>query len=163
MAAKAEPARDERVLLVSRLLDAPRPLVFRVWTDPLHLARWWGPEGFTLLACEADVRPGGTWLRRMRAPSGSLHVKRGVYREIVPPERLVFTYADEEVDGGLGHETVVTISLVEEGPRTRLTLRQELFRTVEARDSHLGGWSGALRRLADYLPTAEATETAHAT
>lgn len=153
MAARAEPAPDERVLVVTRLLDAPRRLVFKVWTDPLHLARWWGPEGFTLLTCEADVRPGGTWLRRMRAPSGSLHVKRGVYREIVPPERLVFTYADEEADG-LGHETVVTISLAEEGHRTRLTLRQELFLTVEARDSHLGGWSTALQRLADYLPTA---------
>ena len=154
MAARAEAALDERVLVVTRLLDAPRRLVFRVWTDPIHLARWWAPEGFTLLACEADVRPGGTWLRRMRAPSGSVHVKRGVYREILAPERLVFTYADEDADGRLGHETLVTIALAEEGQRTRLTLRQELFASVEVRDSHLGGWRSALQRLADYLPTA---------
>lgn len=156
MAVRAEAALDDRVLMVERLLDAPRRLVFRVWTDPMHLGRWWGPAGFTLLACEADVRPGGAWLRRMQAPSGSVHVKRGVYREIVAPERLVFTYADEDADGRLGPETVVTIVLVEEGRRTRLTLRQELFRTVEARDSHLGGWSSALQRLADYLPSVSA-------
>ena len=154
MAARAEAAPDARVLVVSRLLDAPRRLVFKVWTDPVHLARWWGFEGFTLLACEADVRPGGTWLRRMRAPSGSLHVKRGVYREIVAPERLVFTYADDEADGRLGQEALVTLTFAEEGVRTRLTLHQELFRTAAARDSHLSGWSSALQRLADYLPTA---------
>src|SRR5262245_29248455 len=78
----------ERELVVTRVFDAPRPLVFKASTQPEHLVRWWGPQGFTTLASKMDVRPGGTWWRRMRSPQGTVHVKRGVYREVVAPERL---------------------------------------------------------------------------
>ncbi len=138
-------------LVITRVFDAPRSLVFRVWIQPEHLARWWGPQGFTLLSCETDVRPGGTWVRCMRAPDGSKHIKRGVYREIVEPERLVFTYVNEDADGRLGPETVVTVTFEEQGARTKLTLQQTGFDTIASRDGHEGGWSSCLERFAEYL------------
>lgn len=141
-------------LVITRVLDAPRRLVFRVWTEPLHLARWWGPQGFALLACEADVRPGGSWRRRMRSPEGSVHVKLGRYLEIVEPERLVFTYADEDEAGRPGPETLVTVTFAEVVGKTELTLRQTGFTTVALRDGHRGGWSSALERLATHLVAA---------
>jgi uncharacterized protein YndB with AHSA1/START domain len=98
-----------------------------------------------------DVRPGGAWRRAMRSPEGTVHVKRGIYREIVEPERLVFTYADENADGPTGHETLVTVSFAEVGAKTKLTLRQAAFETVAARDAHQGGWTSCLERFADYL------------
>lgn len=155
MAARAsallEPA--DRALVITRVFDAPRSLVFKVWTAPEHLARWWGPQGFTTLSCAMDVRPGGAWLRRMRSPEGTLHTKRGVYREVVQPERLVFTYADEDEGGRLGPETLVTVTFEEHGAQTRLTLHQSGFETVTARDGHYGGWTSCLQRFADYLAT----------
>jgi uncharacterized protein YndB with AHSA1/START domain len=144
-------AAAERELVVTRVFDAPRRLVFRAWTDPAHAARWWGPAGFTLLSCEMDVRPGGAWRRCMRSPEGTLHGKRGVYREIVEPERLVFTYADEDAGGRIGHETLVTVSFVEEGGKTRLTLHQALFDSEAACNAHEGGWTSCLERFAGYL------------
>ena len=81
-------------------------------------------------------------------------MKRGVYCEIVEPERLVFTYADEDADGRLGHETLVTVSFVEAGGKTKLTLHQAAFDTAAARDAHQGGWTSCLERFADYLAAA---------
>ncbi len=118
---------DERELVITRVFDAPRSLVFKTWTQPEHLARWWGPQGFTIVSCEMDVRPGGGWRRCMRSPEGTLHTKRGVYREIVVPERLVFTYADVDAAGRAGPETLVTVSFAEQGGKTRLTLHQTGF------------------------------------
>ncbi|HUI34002.1 MAG TPA: SRPBCC domain-containing protein [Stellaceae bacterium] len=144
---------DGRTLVIKRVLDAPRELVFAAWVDPAQAARWWGPKGFTTVSAEMDVRVGGTWRRRMRSPEGSEHISRGVYREIAPPERLVFTFA-WEYGGAPGHgpETVVTLTFADLGQgRTELTLRQEGFATVTGRDDHRTGWSSALERLADYL------------
>ena len=77
----------DRELVVTRVIDAPRRLVFRAWTQPEHIARWWGPQGFTTIHCEMDVRVGGAYRFGMRSPQGTEHWKRGVYREIVEPER----------------------------------------------------------------------------
>lgn len=159
MAARAEdirhdaPARADRTLVITRLFDAPRSLVFKAWTDPAHLARWWGPKGFALTSMEADVRPGGATRRALRAETGEMCIKRGAYREIVEPERLVFTYADEDAEGRLGPETLVTVTFADEGQKTRLTLHQALFETRALRDGHGWGWGSALERLAEYLPT----------
>jgi len=142
---------SDRELVLVRVFDAPRSLVFRAWTDPKMAVHWWGPQGFTTVSCDMDVRPGGKWHRAMRASGGSLHYARGVYREIVAPERLVFTHAWEDADGRLGHETLVSVILVELGGRTELTLRQATFDMVTARDAHLGGWSSCLERFAEYL------------
>src|SRR5713226_3505963 len=78
-------------LVITRVFDAPRELVFKVWTDPKHLALWWGPHGFTNPVCEVDLRPGGSILIHMRGPNGVVYPMKGVYREIIEPERLVFT------------------------------------------------------------------------
>ena len=138
-------------LVITRILDAPRALVFKAWTDPVHAARWWGPKGFTIHSCVMDVRLGGAWRICMRSSEGTEHCKRGVYRQIVAPERLVFTYAWEDAQGNPGHETLVTVTLAELGARTRLTMHQTGFATVEARDSHRGGWTSCMERFAEYL------------
>lgn len=141
----------ERELVVTRILDAPRALVFKAWTEPDRAARWWGPQGFVTLYCKMDVRPGGAFRVCMRSPEGTEHWKQGVYREVVEPERLVFTFAWEDADGRPGHETVVTVTFAEHGTKTRLTLHQGVFETVAARDSHQSGWTSTVERLADYL------------
>lgn len=143
----------DRTLVIKRVLDAPRELVFAAWADPAQAAQWWGPKGFTTISSEMDVRVGGAWRRRMRSPEGSEHVSRGIYREIVPPERLVFTFCWEQ-GGAPGHgpETVVTLIFADLGDgRTEFTLRQEGFATIVGRDDHHRGWSSTLDRLADYL------------
>ena len=148
-ARSAEPA-----LIITRVFDAPRRLVFKAWTQPDRAARWWGPHGFTTISCEMDVRPGGAWRRCMRAPDGTEHRKRGVYREVIEPERLVFTYADEDGDGHPGPETLVTVTFADLGSKTELTLHQADFESVTARDAHRGGWTSCLERFAEYLANA---------
>ena len=142
---------DDRTLVITRLLDAPRTRVFAAWVDPDQAMHWWGPKGFVSVSCTMDVRVGGGWRRVMRGPDGVERRARGVYREIVAPERLVFTYAWEHNPDQTDHETVVTVTFAERGNKTELTLRQTLFETVAARDDHRGGWSGCLDRFADYL------------
>ena len=137
--------------MVTRVLDAPRPLVFKAWTEPEQVARWWGPQGFVTTLCEMDIRPGGAYRVGMRSPKGTHHVRRGVYREIIEPERIVFTYAWEDAEGRPGHETLVTVTFAEQGTKTKLTLRQAMFETVTARDSHREGWTSCLQRFAEYL------------
>jgi uncharacterized protein YndB with AHSA1/START domain len=145
----------ERELVITRIFDAPRRLVFAAWTDPEHAAHWWGPRGFVSLSCEMDVRPGGGWRRVMRSPAGVTHVASGVYREVAAPERLVFTYAWEDAMGRLGHQALVTVTFVERAGQTELTLRHSFFETVAARDDHRDGWSGCLDRFAGYLATVQ--------
>jgi uncharacterized protein YndB with AHSA1/START domain len=143
----------DRELTITRVIDAPRPLVFKAWTDPEQIARWWGPKGFTTVDYEMDIRPGGAYRFRMRSPEGTDHRKRGIYREIVEPARIVFTFAWEQPDGRLGHELLVTVTFEAIGARTRLTLRQGVFDTVENCESHVGGWTSCLERFAEYMTT----------
>src|SRR5207302_1394937 len=115
-------------------------------------AQWRGPRGFTTISCEMDVRVDGAYRACMRSLEGTRHCRRGTYREIVPPARLVFTYAWEDAAGDLGHETLVTVTFADAGRgKTRLTLHQALFETESARDAHQGGWKSCLERFADYL------------
>ena len=145
---------SNRDLVITRVFDAPRDLVFRAWTEPDRAARWWGPQGFTTLSCEMDVRPCGAYRRCMRSPEGAVYCTRGVYRQIVPPERLVFTYAWEDAEGRPGHETLVTVTFAEHDGKTKLTLHQAMFDTVESRDAHQGGWTSCFERFAEYLAAA---------
>jgi len=144
----------DRELVVTRILDAPRRLVFQAWTEPDRAARWWGPQGFTTIYCDMEVRPGGTFRASMRSPEGTVHCRRGVYREVVEPERLVFTFAWEDAQGKPGPETVVTVTFADLDGKTELTLRQTVFETVAARDSHRRGWTSTLERFAEYLANA---------
>ena len=88
MAASTSPTATtaERTLIIERVFDAPRALVFKAWTEPERLVLWWGPRGFTMPACTMDARPGGAFRFCMRSPEGTDHWLRGVYREIVEPE-----------------------------------------------------------------------------
>src|SRR4051812_13099739 len=86
-------------LTITRLLDAPRALVFAAWTEPARLAEWFGPRGFSIPSFEMDLRAGGAYRFCMRSPAGVDHWVRGVYREVVPPERLSFTWVREDADG----------------------------------------------------------------
>jgi uncharacterized protein YndB with AHSA1/START domain len=149
----AEPATldAERELVITRIFDAPRPLVFKMWTEPENLVHWWGPRGFTTLSGRLDVRPGGAWSRSMQTPNGSVIRKHGVYREIVAPERLVLTYITDDAAGNPGPETLVTVAFADLGGKTRLTLHQTGFQSVAAHDDHRRGWTGALERFAGYL------------
>lgn len=159
MAAQVDPGAAppaERVLLLTRLLDAPRPLVFKVWTNPEHIVRWWGPRGFALAHCDMDPRPGGKYRFCMRERGEKDHWLHGVYREVSPPGKLSFTFVWERDDGSESPETLVTVTLAEEGAKTRLTLHQAVFENVETRDSHRGGWSESLDMLAEYLAEAPA-------
>lgn len=146
-------ASSERELIITRVIDAPRALVYRAWTQPEHLARWWGPQGFTTIHCEMDPRVGGAYRFGMRSPQGTDYWKRGVFRELREPERIVFTFAWENADGTLRHELLTTITLDEQDDGTRLTLQQTGFDTTEWRDDHHQGWSSTLERLAKYIAT----------
>ena len=144
----------ERELTVSRVIDAPRALVFKAWTEPEQIARWWGPKGYTTVDYEMDIRPGGAYRFRMRSPEGVDHRKCGVYREIVVPERIVFTFAWVEPDGRLGHELLRTVTFEALGATTRLTLHQGIFDTAANCASHAAGWTSCLERFGEYMTTA---------
>jgi uncharacterized protein YndB with AHSA1/START domain len=155
MRTSTEMQERERELVITRIFDAPRHLVFQAWTEPDRVARWWGPQGFVTTYCDMDIRPGGTFRVCMRSPEGIEYWKRGTYREVVAPERLVFTFAWENAEGKPGHQTLVTVTLAECGDKTELTLRQGVFDTVAARDDHGRGWTSTLQRFAEYLAKAQ--------
>lgn len=139
-------------LIIKRVFDAPRSLVFQAWTEREHLKRWEGaPVGYTVTTDESDIRPGGKFRVCMRSPEGVDHWLQGVYTEIVPPERLAFTHTWLRRDGTPGVETLVTITFADLGTKTELTLHQTGFDTVASRDSHNGGWNSTFDRLAEYL------------
>ena len=139
-------------LVLTRLFDAPRELVFDAWTKAEHLRQWQGaPRGFTVTTQESDIRPDGGFRICMRSPEGVDHWLQGSYREIAKPERLVFTHAWLDAAGKPSQETLVTITFVERGKKTELTLRQTGFKSVESRDGHRMGWTSALDVLAEYL------------
>jgi uncharacterized protein YndB with AHSA1/START domain len=142
---------SSREVVITRVFDAPRALVFKAWTNPEHLVRWWGPHGFTVLKCEMDSRVGGGWYIRMRSAQGREDRQRGVFREIVAPERLVFTYAFEDEVGKRGHETIVTVTFTDDAGKTRLTVHQAIFESDEMRNDHVRGWGETLERLTDYV------------
>jgi uncharacterized protein YndB with AHSA1/START domain len=141
------PAAAERELVITRVFDAPPERVFRAWTEREHLLRWCAPRGFTVTHAEGDVRPGGAWRSCMRSPEGVDYWLGGIYREVVRPERLVFTHAWDGEDGRPGPETLVTVDLAARGGGTEMTFRQSGFRSAESRDGHHEGWSETFDRL----------------
>jgi uncharacterized protein YndB with AHSA1/START domain len=120
-----------REIVITRLFDAPRELVFRAWTDPQHLVHWWGPKGFTNTFHQADIRPGGVWRFTMHGPDGADYPNRMVFEEIVKPERLVYSHTGGENNDVAIFQGFVTFS--EEGAQTRVTLRM-VFPTATERD-----------------------------
>jgi uncharacterized protein YndB with AHSA1/START domain len=118
------PHAGEQEFVVERQFNAPRTLMFQVFTQPEHLKRWWAPQPYSLPTCTIDLRPGGIWHYSMRSPEGQEHWARSVYREIVPPEKLVYTstFADEHANPIEGvPEHLTTIIFTEEGGKTKAT------------------------------------------
>jgi uncharacterized protein YndB with AHSA1/START domain len=144
----------DRTLVLTRVFDAPRAVLFKAWTDAEQIAQWWGPQGFTTQYCQMDIRPGGSFRFCMRSPEGTDYWKVGVYQEIVEPERVAFTFAWADAEGNPGHETLVTVRLEALGERTRLTLQQAVFDTVERCEDHRQGWTSCLERFATWLADA---------
>lgn len=139
-------------LLIERIFDAPAELVYRVWTKPEHLMKWWGPKDYTPIGIEQDFRVGGAYRFGMRGASGHEAWKSGVYQEIVPNERIVMTFKWD--DGAWGVDNLVTVTFLSlASGRTLLRFHQAPFTTIEARDSHTGGWTSLLEKLAGYLET----------
>ncbi|MBV9634301.1 MAG: SRPBCC domain-containing protein [Methylobacteriaceae bacterium] len=145
-----EPA--QRVLAFTRVFDAPRALVYDAFVNPEHALKWMGPRSHPVVHIEGDVRSGGQWRACLRAADGSGELwQGGVYREVVPGERLVFTFAWDEEGGRSGPEMLITITFADQGKKTLMTFRQAVFDTEANRDGHRTGWNSAFDRLADFL------------
>jgi uncharacterized protein YndB with AHSA1/START domain len=148
-------ADSEREIVVSRTIEGPRRLVFEAYTEVRHLARWWGPEGFTTTTHAFEFRPGGVWDFTMHGPDGSDYPNWIEWREIVPPERIVYLHGEREDDP---QAFVSTVTLVERGSATEVTMRAVL-RTKEQRDEvverygAIEGGKQTLGRLAAYVAT----------
>jgi uncharacterized protein YndB with AHSA1/START domain len=152
-----------REIVITRIFDAPRELVWKAWTDPEHLMRWWGPKIFTSPVCQIDLRIGGRYLFCMRSPEGKEFWSTGVYREILPPERLVCTdsFADAEgnvvpashygLPGDWPSELVVTVTFEEHEGRTKLTMRQAGIPAGEMKAMAAAGWEESFDKLAESL------------
>ena len=141
----------DREIVSARVYAVPRELVWKAWTDPKHVARWWGPKGFTNTIHEMDVRPGRVWRLIMHGPDGTDYKNEIVFIEVVKPERLVY----DHVSGPRFH---VTATFADEGGKTKLTIRM-MFPTAEERDNTIKkfgaveGLNQTLRRLGEHLAT----------
>jgi len=141
----------QREVTITRVFDAPRSLVFRMWTDPKHMAQWWGPHHFTNPVCEIDARPGGAIRIHMRGPDGVVYPMTGAFREIVEPERLVFTAVAEDSDGNPLLESLTTVTFAEQGGKTKLTVHAQAIGIAPVAAQMLAGmeagWTQSLERL----------------
>lgn len=144
---------EDEVLTIVRSFSAPPVLLFRLWADPAHRVRWWGPSGMALASCEVDFRVGGAWRVTMKAASGYEHPVHGVFTEIDEPRRLCFTYIN---DADM-HEMLVELDFEPEGDGTRMHFRQAPFLNVPERDGHRYGWTSTLSILATYASKVLAT------
>ena len=149
--ALAPVASPDDTLIISRSFPFPRTLVWKAWTERERVARWCCPKGFTVRHADADLRPGGRWTTAMRSPEGAEHVATGEYRAIEPERRMIFTHGWRSEDGAVGHETLVTLHLMEHEGHTFMTFVQSGFESLESRDGHHGGWGEAFESLGEHL------------
>ncbi len=164
---EAEQIRSE--ILVERVIDAPRELVWKAWTEPGYVKRWWGAKGFTEPVVRIDLREGGRYLFGMRSPEGQDFWSTGEYREIAPAERLVFTDSFSDAEGNVVPasyygmtgdwplELVATVTFEDADGGTKLTIREPGVPADEDRDMAVVGWNESLDKLADVLKGAAKT------
>jgi len=149
---------SEREVTITRVLQAPRALVFAAWTEPKHLAQWWGPKGFTNPVCEIDARVGGALRIHMRAPDGAIYPMQGVIRELVASERLVFTNIAVDAAGRHLLEGLTTVTFADERGKTRLTMHTHAVAVVELAIAYLQGmemgWTGSIDKLEVFVERA---------
>ena len=158
-----EANQDNKELVITRIFDAPRELVWKAWTEPERFMRWWGPKDFTSPACKIDLRLGGKYLNCMRGPDGQDYWSTGVYREIVEPERIVYTdsFADEHgnvvpashygLSAGFPLELQVTVTFEDYGGKTKMTLKHVGIPAGEMSDMTGAGWNESFDKLAESL------------
>lgn len=154
--------------VITRVVDAPRDFVWKLWTEPAHLKQWWGPKGFKVHTCKVDLRAGGVFLYGMRAPDGSDVWGKFTYREIVAPERLVFIVSFSDKKGGITRhpaspdwplQILSTVTFTDRGSKTEISVQWSPFEATETerkvfddgRDSMRQGWTGTFEQLAEYL------------
>jgi uncharacterized protein YndB with AHSA1/START domain len=145
---------EDAVIVISRVIDAPRELVFEAFTDPKHLSQFWGPKWTTVPACKVALRVGGEFRVEMRGPDGAVYPCTGIYREIVPPERIVYAGTGEDNEpcgGGLPPRSLVTMTFEAQGSKTRITIYTRLGSYADREAAIAGGfnqgWNDALNRL----------------
>ena len=140
---------------LTRIFDAPRELVWKAWTDPAMLARWWGPHGFTNPRCEADVRAGGKILIHMQAPDGTIFPMTGTFDEVAEPECLVFRAVPVDDNGTALLESLTTVTFHDLGGRTKVIVHASAAPLQPVVDQMLkgmeAGWSQSLERLAELV------------
>ncbi len=153
---------DAPVIVLSRTFKAPRELVFKMFTDPKHLVNFWGPRGFSDTRCEIDLRVGGAFRMQMRGPDGTMYPCTGIYREIVPPERIVYVGTPDGIGCGAGipPRATVTMTFEEAGGYTTLTIDTRLHSMAD-RDAAIAtgfreGWNDSFDRLDELLARANA-------
>jgi uncharacterized protein YndB with AHSA1/START domain len=158
---EAEQIRSE--ILIERVFDAPRELVWKAWTEPGYVKRWWGAKGFTEPVVRIDLREGGRYLFGMRSPEGQDFWSTGEYREIAPAERLVFTDSFSDAEGNVVPasyygmtgdwplELVATVTFEDADGGTKVTIREPGVPADEGRDMAVVGWNESLDKLAEVL------------
>jgi uncharacterized protein YndB with AHSA1/START domain len=143
---------NERTVTITRVFDAPRELVFRMWTEPKHMAAWWGPDCFTNPVCELDPRPGGKILIHLRGPDGTVFPMTGNFREVVAPELIVFTAYAEDLLGNRLLESLTTVTFAAQGNKTKLTVHATAKGLAPIAPQMLAGmeagWTQSLEKLA---------------
>lgn len=167
ISAERPPAPEGGASVYRRVLDAPRELVWKAWTEPERFRRWWGPQGYTSPVTETDPRVGGRFLWGMRPPDGRAFYITGVFREVVAPERFVVTKSFADADGAVvppsrygvpgdwPPETVLSVTLEECDGRTAMTVREVGIPEI-MREPNEGGMGEALDKLAEYLKSTAA-------
>ncbi len=148
----SKPMADEEgaVLRLTRHFEAPRAQIFAAFTETEIFRQWWGPKSVSCPAAEIDPRPGGRFHAEMLTAEGNTHVIDGLFREVTPPSRLVFTWAWQHGDYKR-LETLVTLEFLESGGGTELVLTHEKLADERARELHGEGWTGCLDCLDEHL------------
>jgi uncharacterized protein YndB with AHSA1/START domain len=148
---------------LTKVFDAPRRLVFRLWTDPMHLAQWWGPRGFTNPRCEWEARPGSHIHIDMRGPDGRVYPMAGKFEQVIEPERIVFTSSALDEFGKPIFEILNTVTFTEKAGKTTLSLTARVVKSTSNAPQYLkgmeAGWSQSLDRLTVQVAKTHASES----
>ena len=139
--------QPDDIVRITRIIDAPQEEVFRAWTTPDELRRWWGPGEFTCPDAEVDLRAGGSYRLAMQPTAGDPFIVAGTYREVEPPSRLVYTWRWETGPAADGSESLVTVEFVAKGERTEVIVTHTEFPASHGAAPYTMGWEGGLDKL----------------
>lgn len=135
---------------IERVFDAPRALVFANWTNAEDVAAWFAPDGFTVLGCDVDARPGGRWQVTFRSDSGHVHEEFGEFIDVREPDRLEFSLTQRS-NGKSGPKTTVIVEFADKGGKTHMAFQQSGYTSKDMRDGNAEGWAECFRKLEAHL------------